>query len=82
MEEQPSLQAGSVLCNFSAPVGGQVTSSRNTAAATDGSAFLTDQFVLLDEAAKLPTRNQLAPLSQDQLRGEDHVANEDIWTNS
>lgn len=39
---------------------------------------LTDQFVLLDEAAKLPTRNQLAPLSQDQLRREHHVANENI----
>ena len=28
----------------------------------------TDQFVFSDEAAKLSARNQLAPLSQDQLR--------------
>lgn len=54
--------------------------SSSRSAATDGSAVLTDQFVLLDEAAKLPSRNQLAPLSQDQLRGEEHVANEDTWT--
>lgn len=29
---------------------------------------ITDQFVLFDEAAKLSAGNQLAPLSQDQLR--------------
>lgn len=36
----------------------------------------TDQFVLFDEAAKLSTRNQLAPLPQDQLRTEDDAADE------
>lgn len=29
---------------------------------------ITDQFVLFDKAAKLSAGNQLAPLSQDQLR--------------
>lgn len=43
---------------------------------------LTDEFVLLDEAAELPTGNQLTPLSQDQLRREDNMANENIQTQS
>lgn len=43
--------------------------------ATTGEAeFLTYQLVLLDEAAKLPTRNQLAPLPHHQLRREEYVA--------
>lgn len=33
-------------------------------------AGFTDQFVLFDEAAELSSWNQLAPLSQNQLRTE------------
>ncbi len=39
-----------------------------------GSRVFTNQFVFFDEAAKLSTRDQLAPLSQDQLRTEDDMA--------
>lgn len=33
--------------------------------------FITDQLVLFDKAAELSSWNQLAPLSQNQLRTED-----------
>lgn len=39
---------------------------------------LTDQFVLLDEATELSARNQLAPLSQHQLRRKDEEADESL----
>lgn len=34
----------------------------------------TNQFVFFDEAAELSTRNQLAPLSQDQLRRQEDAS--------
>lgn len=78
----------SALCIFHTPVydqctyfaGAQAKIRRLPQTSLHFFPHLTDQFVLLDEAAKLPTRNQLAPLSQDQLRGEDHAADEGIWT--
>lgn len=78
----------SALCVFHTPVYDQATSFAGAQAEiqlrsqTSLHRFphLTDQFVLLDEAAKLPTGNQLAPLPQYQLRGEDHAADKGIWT--
>lgn len=85
MVVQPFLRATSVLVIFCTPLDDQVTSCFGTHKEAPPGQIgphlfpkLTNQFVLLDEAAKLPTRNQLAPLSQDQLRGEDHMAHEEI----
>lgn len=43
-------------------------------------AGLTDQFVLFDKATELSAWNQLAPLSQRQLRSEDETVDESLVT--
>ena len=41
---------------------------------------LTDQFVLFDKATELSAWNQLAPLSQHQLRSEDQILDKSLTT--